>query len=301
MEMRQLQMFVALAEELNFTRTAERLNTVQSNVTTQIRNLEEELGATLFDRFPRSVALTEAGTRFLPYARRVLATVDEAARSVRHGDQPAGPLRIGAPESVLTYRLPAALRRFRQRYPHVKLILRPYVDAPAAQPLQDGTFDLVIRLADAVREKALDSQKLGAERILLIAAPEHPLLARKSVRPSDLAGQLLLMTEEGCAYRKKFERVLSAHAVQPHAIADFASVEAIKQCATLGMGIALLPEIVIAGELSRGALVRLPWRGADLSMSTHVVWHRDRTMTPAMRGFVEVLSSSASRSAGASR
>lgn len=107
MEMRQLQLFVALAEELNFTRTAERLNTVQSNVTTQIRNLEEELGAALFDRFPRSVALTEAGARFLPYARRILGTVDEAARSVRHGEEPAGPLRIGAPESILTYRLPS--------------------------------------------------------------------------------------------------------------------------------------------------------------------------------------------------
>jgi DNA-binding transcriptional LysR family regulator len=289
MEMRQLQMFVALTEELNFTRTAERLNTVQSNVTTQIRNLEEELGATLFDRFPRSVALTDAGSRFLPYARRVLGTVEEATRSVRHGDEPAGPLRIGAPESVLTYRLPVALRRFRQRYPHVKLIFRPYVDTPLAQPLQDGTFDLAFRLTDAVREKALGSQKLGSERILLVAAPEHPLLARKSVRPSDLSGQLLLMTEEGCAYRKKFERVLNAKGVQPHAIADFASVEAIKQCATLGMGIALLPEIVVAAELSRHALRPLPWRGPDLSMTTHVVWHKDRTMTPAMRGFVEVV------------
>ena len=297
MEMRQLEMFVALAEELNFTRTAERLNTVQSNVTSRIRQLEEELGAALFDRLPRRVALTDAGARFLPYARRVLATVEEAARSVRYADEPAGPLRIGAPESVLTYRLPAALRRFRQRYPHVKLILRPYVDAPVAQPLQDGTFDLVIRLTDAVREKALASQKLGTERVLLVAAPEHPLLARKSVRPSDLAGQLLLMTEEGCAYRRKFERVLHAHAVQPHSIADFASVEAIKQCATLGMGIALLPEIVVAAEVARHALVPLPWRGADLSMTTHVVWHKDRTMTPAMRGFVGVVGETLTRKA----
>lgn len=289
MEIRQLQLFVALAEELNFTRTAERLNTVQSNVTSHIRHLEEELGAPLFDRFPRSVALTEAGTRFLPHARRVLGTVDEAARSVRHGEEPAGPLRIGAPESVLTYRLPVALRRFRHRYPHVKLIFRPYVDTPLAQPLQDGTFDLAIRLTDAVREKSLGSQKLGSERILLVAAPEHPVLARKSIRPSDLAGQLLLLTEEGCAYRKKFERVLQAQGVQPQSVADFVSVEAIKQCATLGMGIALLPEVVVAAELARKTLIPLPWRGAVLTMNTHVVWHKDRSMTPAMQGFLAVV------------
>jgi DNA-binding transcriptional LysR family regulator len=289
MEMRQLQMFVALAEELSFTRTAERLNTVQSNVTSHIRHLEQELGARLFDRYPRRVVLTDAGARFLPYARRVLTTVDDAARSVRFGDEPAGPLRIGAPESVLTYRLPLALRRFRQRYPHVKLIVRPYVDASLAQPLQDGRFDLAIRLADSVHEKALGSLALGAERIVLVAAPEHPLLARQSVRATHLAGQLLLLTEEGCAYRRKFERVLSARGVTPHGIADFASVEAIKQCATLGMGIALLPEIVVASEIAKGALRVLPWRGPDLSMATHVVWHKDRSITPPMRGFLETL------------
>jgi DNA-binding transcriptional LysR family regulator len=289
MEMRQLQMFVALAEELNFTRTAERLHTVQSNVTSHVRHLEEELGVQLFDRYPRRVALTDAGARFLPYAQRVLTTVDEARRTMQFGDEPAGPLRIGAPESILTYRLPLALRRFRQRHPHVTLMLRPYVDWPLAQPLQNGEFDLAIRIADAITEKTLGSRRIGAEPIVLVAAPEHPLTQRTTVRPRDLSGQHLLLTEEGCAYRKKFERILNARAVKPEGVGEFASVEAIKQCATLGMGIALLPEIVVAAEIRTGALCVLPWRGPDVSMSTHVVWHKARSMTRAMRGFLETL------------
>lgn len=289
MEMRQLQIFAALAEELNFTRTAERLHTVQSNVTSHVRHLEEELGAQLFDRYPRRLVLTEAGTRFLPYALRVLATVDEARRTIRFGDVPAGPLRIGAPESILTYRLPRALRRFRQLHPHVMLMLRPYVDWPLAGPLQNGEFDLAIRLADKVAEKTLGSRRIGAERIVLVAAPGHPLVGRTTVRPRDLSAQHLLLTEEGCAYRKKFERILKARAIRPPSVGEFASVEAIKQCATLGMGIALLPEIVVASEIRSGALHVLAWRGPDVSMSTHVVWHKDRSMTPAMRGFLETL------------
>jgi DNA-binding transcriptional LysR family regulator len=289
MEMRQLQMFVALAEELNFTRTAERLHTVQSNVTSHVRHLEEELGVQLFDRYPRRVALTDAGARFLPYAQRVLTTVDEARRTMQFGDEPAGPLRIGAPESILTYRLPLALRRFRQRHPHVTLMLRPYVDWPLAQPLQSGEFDLAIRIADAITEKTLGSRRIGAERIVLVAAPEHSLTQRTTVRPRDLSGQHLLLTEEGCAYRKKFERILNARAVKPQDVGEFASVEAIKQCATLGMGIALLPEIVVAAEIRTGALCVLPWRGPDVSMSTHVVWHKARSMTRAMSGFLETL------------
>jgi len=289
MEMRQLQLFVTLAEELNFTRTAERLHTVQSNVTAHVRHLEEELGVRLFDRYPRRLVLTDAGGRFLPYAQRVLTTVDEARRTIRFGDEPAGPLRIGAPESILTYRLPLALRRFRQRHPHVMLMLRPYVDWPLAQPLQDGEFDLAIRIADTLSEKTLRSRRIAAERIVLVAAPEHPLVQRATVRPRDLSGQQLLLTEEGCAYRKKFERILGARAIKPHGVGEFASVEAIKQCATLGMGIALLPEIAVAAELRAGTLRVLPWRGPDMSMSTHVVWHKDRSMTPAMRGFLDTL------------
>jgi DNA-binding transcriptional LysR family regulator len=289
MEMRQLQLFVTLAEELNFTRTAERLHTVQSNVTSHVRHLEEELGVRLFDRYPRRLVLTDAGAQFLPYAQRVLATVEEARRTIRFGDQPAGPLRIGAPESILAYRLPLALRRFRQRHPHVMLMLRPYVDWPLAQPLQEGELDLAIRIADTLTEKALRSRRIGAERIVLVAAPEHPLVQRATVRPRDLSGQHLLLTEEGCPYRQKFERILAARAIKPQGVGEFASVEAIKQCATLGMGIALLPEIVVAAEIRTGALRVLAWRGPDVSMSTHVVWHKDRSMTPAMRGFLDTL------------
>jgi DNA-binding transcriptional LysR family regulator len=208
---------------------------------------------------------------------------------MQFGDEAAGPLRIGAPESILTYRLPRALRRFRERHPHVTLMLRPYVDWPLAAPLQSGEFDLAIRIADSVAEKALGSRRIGAERIVMVAAPEHPLTRRAAVRPRDLSGQHLLLTEEGCAYRRKFERILHARAIRPEGVGEFASVEAIKQCATLGMGIALLPEIVVAAELRTGALRALPWRGPDVSMSTHVVWHKDRSMTPAMRGFLDTL------------
>jgi DNA-binding transcriptional LysR family regulator len=107
MEMRQLEIFRALAEELHFTRAAERVHCVQSNVTTQIRALEEELGTPLFDRLAKRVILTDAGRRFLPYAEKVLSTVSDAQAAVVRDSTPAGPLSGGAPELVLNYRLPA--------------------------------------------------------------------------------------------------------------------------------------------------------------------------------------------------
>src|SRR6202035_3659902 len=107
MEVRQLQIFCVLADELNFTRTAERVNTVQSNVTSQIKALEDELNVQLFDRLGRRGALTEAGLRFQPFARQALAAMEQGQQAVQVDAEPSGPLRIAAPESVLTYRLPS--------------------------------------------------------------------------------------------------------------------------------------------------------------------------------------------------
>src|SRR3974390_3151781 len=100
MELRQLEIFRALAEELPFTKAAARVHCVPSNFTTQIRALESELGARLFDRLAKRGVLTDAGRRLLSYAERVLSTVDEGRAAVGQNATPSGPLRIGTPESV---------------------------------------------------------------------------------------------------------------------------------------------------------------------------------------------------------
>ena len=148
MEVRQLQIFRILAEELNFTRTAERVHTVQSNVTAQIKALEEELGVPLFDRLGRKVTLTDAGHRFQPFAEQALIAMEQGQRAVQNGSEPSGPLRISAPESVVTYRLPRLLREFRRRFPHVQLIFRPHLDNSLAIELETGRIDLVIDMRD---------------------------------------------------------------------------------------------------------------------------------------------------------
>lgn len=289
MEVRQLQIFCTLADELSFTRTAERVHTVQSNVTTQIKTLEEELGTPLFDRLAKRVVLTEAGRRFLPYAEKALTAMLEGHSAVRHGSEPAGPLRIGAPESVLTYRLPEVLQAFRKRYPQVELIFRPYWDDTLYAVLEGGKVDLAICMADTVDRAQCASVRLRTEKVYLIAPPENALAAKRAVHPEDLAGQLLLLTEAGCAYRKKLDEMLASCKVRAGNITEFSSVEAIKQCATAGMGIALLPEIVVAAELKNKQLQGLRWAGPDLDIATHIVWHKDKWLSPGMLAFLEMV------------
>jgi DNA-binding transcriptional LysR family regulator len=289
MEVRQLQIFRTLAEELNFTRTAERVHTVQSNVTAQIKALEEELGVPLFDRLGRRVTLTDAGRNFLPFADQALAAMEQGQRAVQTGAEPSGPLRIGAPESVLTYRLPQVLRAYRRRFPHVELIFRPYSDATLALKLEAGKFDMAICMSDNLQAQSIRSIRLKMERVLLLAEPGHPLATRATVKPADLAGQNLLLTEAGCGYREKLDRALALQNVRPANITEFSSVEAIKQCVAVGMGLGLLPAIVVTRELRQRQLKALHWAGPSLDIATHILWHKDKWVSPAMAAFIEMV------------
>jgi DNA-binding transcriptional LysR family regulator len=288
MEVRQLQFFRTLAEELNFTRTAEKVHTVQSNVTAQIKALEEELGTPLFDRLGRRVTLTDAGRRFQPFAEQALAAMEQGQRAIQAGAEPSGPLRIGAPESVLTYRLPQVLRAFRRRFPHVELIFRPYSDASLVLKLESGKFDMAIHMADAAPNGLIQSVRLRTERVFLLADAEHPLASLATVKPADLAGQALLLTESGCGYREKLDRVLAMQNIRPGNVTEFSTVEAIKQCVAAGMGLALLPAIVVARELRQNQFKALHWAGPSLDIATHILWHKDKWISPAMAAFAEL-------------
>ena len=291
MEVRQLQIFRILAEELNFTRTAEKVHTVQSNVTAQIRALEEELGVPLFDRLGRRVTLTDAGRRFQPFAEKALTAMEEGQRVIRTGSEPSGPLRVGSPESILPYRLPPILRTFRQRFPHVELSFRPHLNDSLVDELETGKLDLVICMCDAVSNAALVSVPLKAEEILLLGHASHPLTRKASVKPSDLAEQTLLLTETGCGYRNKLDRILTLQNVRPGNITEFSSVEALKQCVAAAMGVGLLPGIVVARELRQRQFKALRWAGPALHIQTHILWHKDKWVSPAMAAFRDLVRS----------
>ena len=285
MEVRQLQIFRALAEELNFTRTAERVHTVQSNVTTQIKALEQELGVPLFDRLGRKVVLTDAGRRFLPFAEKALDAMEHGQRAVACGSEPSGPLKIGAPESIVTYRLPPVLNVFRKRFPHVEIIFSAATPEPLAADLESGKIDYVFLMKDEITNPAFASEMLRTERIFLLSHPSHPLTRKWTVQPADLAGQTLLLTEQGCGYRSKLDNILTLQNVKPGHVTEFSSVEAIKKCAAAGLGLAMLPAITVAAEVRSHQLRVMHWAGPSLDIATHILWHKDKWVSPAMEAF----------------
>jgi DNA-binding transcriptional LysR family regulator len=292
-ELRQLETFRAVAAQLSFTRAAAALDYAQSSVTAQIQALESELGVTLFDRLGRRVVLTEPGQRLLEYAERLLTLAEEARTAVADGAEPAGTLTVGAPETVLTYRLPRVLQRFRSRFSRVRLVFRPTPNAELQRSLSDGTIDVGFGLGEPQRPHGLAAEHLFAESLVVVAWPEHPLSEAMAVQPGDLQGETLLLTRPGCGYRALFTATLTGCGVQPAGTLDFGSVEAIKQCVGAGLGIAALPKTAVSTELADRRLAGLAWAGPPLEVSTQMLWHPARAGGAALRAFLEIARGSA--------
>jgi len=287
MELRQLNTFRTVASTLNFSRAAEVLNYVPSNVTMQIKALEDELGVRLFDRLGKQLVLTTAGKRFLTHIQGVLDKLDEARGAVHDNEDLTGTFTISANEVVCAYRLPAVFQRFRSQHPGVRLIFRSVPNLELKQALFEGTADVVFMLDEPIRSSGLAVEPLVEETFRLFAAPDHPLAKRGLLQLEDFHGEVFLTNEKGCPYRTMFDRSFEKEGIDSITYLEFQSAEAIKQCAVSGIGIAFLPEIVVEAEVERGELVALPWQIPDLHVYTQMSWHKDKWLSPIIESFIE--------------
>ncbi|WHY18542.1 LysR family transcriptional regulator [Paenibacillus sp. G2S3] len=288
MELRQLKTFYTLASTLNFTRAAEVQNYVPSTVTMQMKALEEELGVKLVDRLGKNVTLTDAGRTFLRYADNILSMVEEAQHAVKQSGELTGTVVISADETLCTYRLPAVLRQFRLCYPGIRLMFRPLANSNLKQSLREGETDIIFMLGEDKGETGFCREKMLDEPFYLLVSPDHPLAAHTALAIEDFHGETLLLTEKGCSYRTFFDRSLSQKGMGGITELEFNSAEAIKQCAKIGMGIAILPEMAVIGEVNRGELVPLPWDLTATSFATQMFWHEEKWISPAIEAFLSL-------------
>ncbi|MEU8761137.1 LysR family transcriptional regulator [Streptomyces sp. NPDC048659] len=283
MEPRLLVTFEKVATVLSFTRAAAELAYAQSSVTAQIRALESSLGVELFERLGSRIRLTEAGERLVPYARQLIELTEEARAAVTAAGEPSGTLALGTVESLTSYRLPPLLELFHHRYPGVRLSLRPTLGDANRRALRDGTYDLGFLLERETVHEGLESEVLGEEPLVLVAAPGHPLAGRAGLTSADLAAAALVGTEPGCAYRDLFEAELRPWSP---GFLEFGTIEASKRGVAAGLGIALLPRIVVAAELAAGELTALDWE-PPFTLFTQIAWRRGKRLPPHARLFVE--------------
>lgn len=248
MDLSALTIFRAVVHEGGVTRAAVKLNRVQSNVTTRIRQLEETLGMDLFIRDGRRLVLTPAGETLLPYAERLLALAEEARHAVSE-NRPQGRLRLGTMESTAASRLPRVLAAYHQRWPQVTLELTTGVTNALIDSVRMFEVDAAV-IARPIHPDALPAGQFtfvpvfNEELVLLTPRGQHP-----SARANDVTGLTLVAFERGCAYRTYAMRWYELQGIRPARVLELGSYHAIVACVAAGAGVAVAPRSVL--ELSR--------------------------------------------------
>jgi DNA-binding transcriptional LysR family regulator len=286
MELRQLECFVAVAEEANFTRAAGRLHIVQSAVSATIKSLERELGSPLLDRNSKRVLLTDAGAALLPRARATLDAAREAGEAVaevRGGLR--GTLRLGSMTSVRLIDLPSLLGEFHRRHPGV--VLQTTAAPSGSQGLVDALLghrlDLAFVSLPGPRPPGLTLFDLTSSVLDLVVPAGHPLAGRHSVSLSELAGLDFVDSPVGYGNRAVADRAFAAAGLDRRVAIEITDIATGADFVRNGLGVALLPRFVLAG--ARGVRT-LPVTDADLDWPLSVAVAAGRAPGAAARAMI---------------
>ncbi len=272
MELAELEIFRTVVAEGGVTRAAERLNRVQSNVTTRIKQLEQSIGVPLFVRDRKRLVLTASGEVLLDYAERILDLVQEA-REVVSPQNPRGRLRIGSMESAAASRLPAPLAEFHQRWPEVRLELSTGPTDVLIAGVRAGKLDAAL-VAGPIEDGALSATPLYKEELLLVTPRSH----RRVRSPEDVMLDTLIVFEQGCAYRRHAEGWFAGQGKGgvPVRTLELASYHAILACVAAGAGVAVVPRSVIAMQMEPHGFATHSL-GRDGRVTTFLISRRERS------------------------
>lgn len=289
MEIRTLLTFARIAETGSFSKTAEQLGYSQSAVTMQIKQLEGDLRAQLFERFGKRVKLTQAGERLLPYALEVLEAVQKAESAAREPEEISGHLRIGTSDSFVISVLPPVLAEFQEICPHVEVCVHTALVAELFQKLRQNEVDLLYFLDERFYFPEWVKVFERERPIHFVASAQSDLAGRTNIPIERLLREPLYLTEKGVSYRYAVEQALAERGIELHPFLEIGNTSVITRFLLQNRGISFLPEYVVRDELVSGRLVILDTECPEIKMWSQLAYHRSKYVTPQMRAFMELL------------
>jgi LysR family transcriptional activator of glutamate synthase operon len=293
MELRQLRYFVAVAHKRHFTQAAEQLSIAQPALSQQIRQLERELGVTLFERTSRQVHLTSAGEALLVRAERILAEVEWARMEMQeYSGLVRGRVVIGALQSLEAFRFPALLSRFHIRYPGIEIVLREEVTEQLVALLITGQLDLsVIQIIDSswpleLITLPIVTEKLLTEELVLVVAPGHSLAHRQRVVVEELRNEPFISFKSGSGLKHAITQRSLTAGFTPRMLLESGELSTIRLLVAEGLGISILPRSVAEASGKAIAVVSLDPPSARTLL---LAWHTNVYHTPASTAFLSFM------------
>jgi LysR family cyn operon transcriptional activator len=270
-ELRHLRYFLAVAETSNFTRAAERLKVSQPSISQQIKDLEQALGATLFDRLGKTVRLTQAGAAFRANAEVVLRKVDEAcAAALQVEGMASGHLHIGVVPAVCVSWIPEALERFALAHPGVTVSVHERPSNEVETEVEAGRLDLGVGVL-TYTSRGVDYRRITSVDVAFLAPSRHPFARRESVRIEELDGARLILLPESFQLREMVEDSFQRAKCRPRVAFELNDIDALLGVVARTGIPTLLPSIVLEGRKPLG-LRAVPLVGEALRLDLGLMW-----------------------------
>ena len=287
MDVNQLEVLVAVANEQSFSRAAQALHRTQPAVSQAIRRLEVELGEPLFDRSSKDGTLTAAGRVLFDFAEQILNLRQGAHRAIKElKDLHHGKLALSANEYTVMYLLPV-LAVFRARHPHLKVeVKRSLASRIASEVLGRGVEIGVVSFKPA--DEAIASIPVVTDELALIVAPSHPLAARETVSVRELGAESFIAHNVASPYRERVVRTFEKYKTPLNISMEMPTLEAIKRLVEQEMGVALVPRLTAQVEIAHKQIVALTVREMRFERRLHLIYRKGATLSHAARAFLRV-------------
>ncbi|MCD6200021.1 MAG: LysR family transcriptional regulator [Deltaproteobacteria bacterium] len=289
LDIRQLQIFLAVWENRSFSRAAHDVYLTQPTVSGHIRALEETLGVRLFDRSGKDVTPTKAGEVLYPFARQILRLNLQAEREiVMFLGQEKGSLDLGGSNIPGQYILPGVIGRFKAERPNIKVILRISDTAAIVAAVANGELELGM-VGAVVQKKGLSFEPCLHDDMVLIVSPGHRLADCRQASIDDLASEPFVLREKGSGTRLATEHAMQAAGNLQFSdlqiVAEMGSTEAIRQAVKAGLGCSIISRRAVTDDLEHGLLFAPVLEGVQLSRQFYLIWHNQRTLSPLAHAF----------------
>ena len=285
MQLSQINAFLAVAELQSFSLAAERLHITQPAVSKRIRQLEENMKTTLFDRIGKKSILTPNGRALMPHAERILLEVKTFRTNLAHQqDKPSGILSLATSHHVGLHRLPQILRDYKIEYPEVDLDLHFMDSEDACIAIANNELELAIVTLPEIPDDRLDLQPVWIDQLKIVLAPDHPLSNSPGISSDDLLDYPAILPSAGTFTRKIINNYLATNKDSMKIILETNYLETIKVMVSANLGWSLLPISMLDNSVISKSL-----GGLDIKRSLGIVTRKKRSLSPNSVAMIEML------------
>jgi DNA-binding transcriptional LysR family regulator len=286
--LRQLEIFIAVAETQQVTRASAKLRLTQSAVSMALSELQHQLGGSLFDRRGRSLLINDRGRHLLPLCKKILCQVDDIeSLMAENSGLLAGNLQLVASSTIGNYVLPYLIGIFKQLHPGVNLNMLVCNTRQAEGLIVEGKADLGF-VEDEVGNELLKALPWLQDELVVVASPSQEVARNAVFRvPENLEQCEWIMPEKGSGMAQIFKNRLGSHVTRLRVAMELGHTEAIKKAVEAGAGVACLSKLTVCREVEKGWLTRLRIEGVDMQRTLHIIHYKNKTISSLMREFIE--------------